>query len=557
MATLQIQNGLTAGQIYELRDDQIVLGRDQFCDIVVPVHSISRQHARILREGDCYFLEDLNSLNGTFLNGHRVSGRMRLAENDEIVLHETRLAFQLAAPTRPPLARGSHAVIPTRGARGAGDTLPGKTVVGAPPTGNPPTKDDPSQAKLRAMIEMTRSLGRSLVVDEFLAKILESVFDIFPEADWGYILLVDRSSGHFTVGASRRRDGADDASTTMGPINSAIAARVLREGEAVISTSDRPESDWILLSAATSAMTVPLTGPSRRSLGIVYVETRRSDTPFSPEDLEVLVSVATVAGQAIEHAQLHEAQLRLDRRERELSTAKEVQRHFLPQRRPDRPGYRFFDYYCAAEDVGGDYFGYIELSDGRLAIALGDVSGKGVSAALLMARLCSEVRYCLATSTTPLEAVKRLNLGLADPTIALGDRFVTFLLCVIDVREHTLSIVNAGHLPPLRRRQNGEVESLGEEAAGAPLGYDCEHIYREFTVSLDVGDLIVLFTDGVTDATNPDDESFGIRRVCERIRLGPREPERLGITMVDEVHDFLEGNPQTDDICLLCFSRER
>ena len=160
-----------------------------------------------------------------------------------------------------------------------------------------------------------------------------------------------------------------------------------------------------------------------------------------------------------------EASLRLDRRERELATAREVQLHFLPQAAPEMPGYRFFEYYQAADDVGGDYFGYIPLNDGRLAIAMGDVSGKGVSAALFMARLCSEVRFSVATSNSPEEAMQRLNRELSDPL--LDDRFVTFQLAVLDPQQHTLTIVSAGHMPPiLRSGRTGAVEYVGQMRQG-------------------------------------------------------------------------------------------
>ena len=228
--------------------------------------------------------------------------------------------------------------------------------------------------------------------------------------------------------------------------------------------------------------------------------------------------------------------------------------HFLPHARPLVPGYRFFDYYEAAEDVGGDYFGYIPLADGRLAIALGDVSGKGVSAALLMARLCSEVRYCLAVSSTPVEAIERLNRELAGAT--LNDRFVTFLLCVLDPREQSLEIVNAGHLPPLRRRA-GTVTKLGLAEAGPPLGYDASQRYAAFSTPLEEVDTIILYTDGISEARSPADTIYGTQRVCRILADGPSEVEAVAGKILESVDRFVAGRPQADDICLLAFGREK
>jgi serine phosphatase RsbU (regulator of sigma subunit) len=303
-------------------------------------------------------------------------------------------------------------------------------------------------------------------------------------------------------------------------------------------------------------MTVPLVGPSSTPVGIIHIDTTDASRRFCQDDLEVLISVATVAGQAVEHARVHQASIKLDRRERELSTAREVQLHFLPQKRPDIAGYKFFDYYRAADDVGGDYFGYVSLPDGRWAIAVGDVSGKGVSAALMMARLCSEVRYCLVTTGSPVEAVARLNRDLIDPT--LDDRFITFLLAVLDPASHSLTIVNAGHMPPiLRRYATGEVDQVGIQEAGPPLGFDQNSQFAATTVTIEPGDTFTMYTDGISEATNADEQVFGIKQLCKTIGSGPTDPERLGQLVLSEVDRFVAGQSQTDDICLLVFGRPR
>jgi serine phosphatase RsbU (regulator of sigma subunit) len=355
----------------------------------------------------------------------------------------------------------------------------------------------------------------------------------------------------------RRSDSG--CSQTLAPISRTIAARVMNEGKGILSTEadDDPDvSASILEASVCSMMTVPLIGPSRKVVGIIHLDTADNQNPFTEEDLDVLVSVATVAGQAVEHARAHQASLKLDRRERELVTAREVQLHFLPQNRPNLPGYRFFDYYRAADDVGGDYFGYVELPHGRWAIAVGDVSGKGVSAALMMARLCSEVRFSLVTAGSPVEAVERLNQNLIDPT--LDDRFVTFLLAIIDPQEHIVTIVNAGHMPPiLHRWSDGTTEQIGEEEAGPPMGFDPTSRYASSEVHLEPGDTVTLYTDGISEATNADDRVYGIRAILKTISTGPADVDRLGKLILEDVNRFVAGHPQIDDICLLVFGRPR
>ena len=325
-----------------------------------------------------------------------------------------------------------------------------------------------AQMKLRAVLEITRNLGQSLAVDVFLKSILDTLFQIFPQAARGYILLAE-PDGRLKPRAVKLDRGDGNESLTLGPISQSVAQRVMTEGKAILSTDAKPgdaDRDASVLEDPVSSMiSAPLMGPSQKPLGLIHIDTSDPIRQFSAEDLDVLASAAAVAGHAVEHARLHETAMKLDRREREMAMAHHVQLHFLPQQPPDLPGYRFFSFYRAAEDVGGDYFGYIPMADGRLAIALADVSGKGVSAALLMARLCAEVRYCLAVTQTPVEAIARLNREFSGP--ALGDMFITFLMGVLDPRDNTLTLVNAG--PHAAARSPAEIGSR-RAAGGRRIG---------------------------------------------------------------------------------------
>jgi phosphoserine phosphatase RsbU/P len=290
-------------------------------------------------------------------------------------------------------------------------------------------------------------------------------------------------------------------------------------------------------------------------LGIIYVDTNDPYESFNADDLEVLLSVTATAGQALEYAAAHQAKLHLDRRERELATAREVQLHFLPQTPPEIPGYRFFGHYASAEEVGGDYYGYQELSDGRTAISLGDVSGKGISAALIMARLCSEVRYRLATAASVRDGFHQLNEEFAKPENDTW--FVTFVLCTLDNQSHLLSLYNAGHMAPIcRRAADGQIEELGEENIGPPLGCSQGIDYDPCTVDLQPGDLVLIYTDGISEAMNADHELYGRSRLLEAVRRAPERLEDLCVWILEDVKRFTQQQPQNDDICLIGFQRE-
>ncbi len=230
-----------------------------------------------------------------------------------------------------------------------------------------------------------------------------------------------------------------------------------------------------------------------------------------------------------------------------------MQRGLLPAAPPQVAGYYFFDFYEPANQVGGDYYDYIELPDDRLAVVLGDVSGKGVSAALLMAKLSGEVRYCLASEADPAAAMNRINDSFSRS--GWQDRFVTFVLAVLDSNRHEITLVNAGHMPPLLRHGEGHVEEIGGEQAGLPLGVDDEYEYESFTRPLAPGDFLTLFTDGISEAMNGADELYGLPRLERQLATKSVPVAELGRLILDDVKRFVGGRPQSDDMCLACFGR--
>ncbi len=173
-----------------------------------------------------------------------------------------------------------------------------------------------------------------------------------------------------------------------------------------------------------------------------------------------------------------------------------------------------------------------------------------------MARLCSDVRFCVATTPGPVEAVERLHRELTGP--ALADRFVTFQLLVLDPREHRLTVVSAGHMPPLvRRGGNGLLEEVGIAEAGPPLGFEHSRRYSGAELQLAPGDTVVMYTDGIRDATNRAGRIFGRRRTIQAIEQGDGAPLAIGGVLLEAVRKHCAGGPQADDICVVCFGRDR
>ncbi len=563
MATLEVCTESDGSQYFELTADETVLGRDQFCDIVLRNHTVSRRHARIVRTPEGFSIEDLASLNGTYLNSRKLEGRTAIKDKDRIQIYEVVTVFHDASPeavqaSQPTIGGDSKAVrvVIEPLAEPAEPSQPAPSVA-AQPVGADVAAAAGSQAPFRAALKVSLELEGELDVDQILPKVLDSLFEIFPQAVRGYVLLAEGADGHLVPRAIKHRQSDTGQSMTFGPISRKTALHVMSTGQAIL-MDDTPDNVPVDVSQSVfdirclSMICAPLTSPSERPLGIVYVDATDPQRRFRKEDLDVLVAVATVAGGLVESTGQRLPTWDAGAHQRQLGTAKQIQLQFLPQRRPEVAGYQFYDHYQAADEVGGDYFGYIPMSDGRLALAIGDVAGKGVSAALLMAHFCSEVRYCLATSPTPAEAVSRLNQDLSSES--LNYHFVTFALCVLDPISHRLTMVNAGHLPPLKRHGRA-VEQLGTVESGLPLGCDASRNYQQIELALEPGDAIVLYTDGISDAMNARGEVYGSQRVRQVIARGPVHVGRMGEALLDDVKRFVGGRLPSDDVCLVCFGR--
>ncbi len=560
MASLELLTGANAGRRYELTGEKTIIGRDRYpiCDVTIREPTVSRQHARIQIEGDRYYIEDLGSLNGTYVNREKISGRTQLSDGDIVQIYEVLMKLHLgiaAESAAPASSVAGDPVIPIE--IPDGQHVPTQVVSTLDPTAGTAVETS-FQAKFQTILEINRNLGTTLVVDDMLSKLLDGLFKMFPQTDRGYVLLATEPDGRLTPQAFKDRKGGSGFSSTMGPINRKVARRAFSRGHAILSV-DQPDDDdsgtfSVLEVQNRSAMCAPLIGPSRNPLGVLYLDTNDPQLRFTREDLELLSNVATTSSQALEYAKIHQDQMEETRRRQEMATAKTVQMHFLPASRPKVPGYRFYHHYHAAREIGGDYFGYIPLPDGRLAVAIGDVAGKGVSAALMMARLCSEVRYCLLMSITAAEAVTRLNQEIS--SLPTTDRFITFLLGVLDPRSHELTLVNAGHIPPFRRSgASAEVERIESGREGPPLGIDARATYKQFELTLGAGDTVVMYTDGVNEAMDPQDRVYGHGRVRSVLSASPPDPVEIGQALLTDVQRFVRNRAQADDICVLCLGR--
>lgn len=279
--------------------------------------------------------------------------------------------------------------------------------------------------------------------------------------------------------------------------------------------------------------------------------------PFQMEELHARVETHL----KLRHLQIEleeysrHLELTRDSLKRDLELAREVQRGFLPLRLPEIPGYEFFAYYESAHEIGGDYYDFIPLPRQCVAVLLGDVAGKGVAAALLMAKLSADARFCMLTEPDPAVAVTKLNALMTQAGIA--DRFVTLVAAILDPGNHTVTLINAGHPAPLlyQRATRTVGEAASFDVLGLPLGVQDGLAYASCQVGLEPGDSILLFTDGVTEAMDVNNIQLQKSGVYAAVQGEAFSPRGLGERVVKVVQQFAAGRSQHDDIALVGFGR--
>jgi serine phosphatase RsbU (regulator of sigma subunit) len=342
-------------------------------------------------------------------------------------------------------------------------------------------------------------------------------------------------------------------------ISRTIVNQAMEQKEAILSADASSDQRFDMAQSVAdfhirSMMCAPFIDAEGKALGVLQVDTLNQRSRFTENDLEVLAGVASQASIAIDNANLHDRIWAQRALERDLELAHRVQRGIVPAEPPAVPGYHFFHYYEPANLVGGDYYDYVPLPDGQCAIIVGDVAGKGVSAALLMAKLSGEVRFYLASEKDPAKAVRRINAGFGRRD--WQDRFVTFVVVLLNPLEHDVTIVNAGHMPPLLRHSGGAVEALGQEESGLPLGVVDDFEFEPCIRKLAPGDVIVIFTDGISDAMNEQRELYSLERISQQVGEKIDSVEGLGEHLLADVQRFVGNQPQNDDMCLACFGRD-
>lgn len=536
-------------QQYELHSPATTLGRHPDCEIVVEVGAVSRRHAKIVAEGTEFFLEDLKSRNGTFLNDRQIGGRQRISHGDEIRVCEVSFTFlskEAAAGDTPSskTLRSDSVVIDDK------ESEPGvisKLDISLTSSGIQVTASP--KAKLEALLKITHALGRAISMEEVAPQVLEGLFSIFMQADRAFIIMPDDQGELMPRWSKFRRE--DEGETRI----SRTVLRMAMEKKEAILTADAANdkrfdmSESINNFAIRSFMCAPLINSEEEVIGVLHVDNMSQGKRFQSDDLELLAAVAVQAGLAIDNAQLYERTMKQREIEYDLEVAFEVQKSLLPTRSPEVQGFEFYDFYKPASGIGGDYYDYILLPNNRLVVVVADVVGHGIAAALLVSKLSAEMKFALGAETDLAKVAERVNTALLDLEV---EKFVTCLLMMIDLSTFETTIVNAGHMAPLWKKADGSLQEPGDDLAGLPLGVVHGMTYRTCEIQLSPGDMLLAYTDGVNECMDKNGVQFGIDRLRNRMHESKKaDMKSVGERIMSDVRTHLGAGAQDDDMCLV------
>ncbi len=541
---------------------RITIGRSARNDLCIPDPFASRVHAEVRREGDRYILQDLGSANGTLYNGATVEGAVPLTTGGRIQIGETEIVFNdggagagvatmITDPDASPVPEATIAM------NSADRTTSGllEAIEGAR---TQPDQDSPRQAVRQSdLLALISKVGITLLasatLNETLQQVASLVFEAVP-AERCSIMMRDEGGKELKVAVARLRDRQGEVGEIR--VSRTIMEEVVGQGKSVL-TADAQQDPRLMSSTMTlqgirSVLAVPL-GVGEKVFGIIYADSPIAEGRFTEDHLKVLTTLASVAAIRVENARLMEEQIQRERLEQELQLASEIQQRFQPTQAPQVPGYEMQGISFPCYEIGGDYYDFIARADGRMIVTLGDVSGKGTAAALLMSSLHAAVHAQAASHHSLVETISAVNNYLTENTP--NNRFVTLFYAELDPQTGNLAFINAGHNPPLIVHHAGTVENLA--AGGLPLGIRQNAEYREGRTQLHPSDVLVIYSDGVSEATSPQGEEFGTDRLLEVVA---RNLDSSAAGIRDRIEAALtkwaQGTPAGDDITLVIVKRQ-
>ena len=542
---------------FVLEGKNVSIGRSADNDLTLPDQFCSSRHALMVVTGDGYAVRDQGSKNGVFVNGVKILAETPLGKGDEILLGSTRIVFDEQAPTQVEMVEGP------AGPANYNTMIQVRDILKRPP---PDTKAVPPRTPVADLERLRREQKILFVLNEVsqaliyhfpLDKLLDHIMDLIIQnipMDRGVLMLKEEEPFRLVPKVVRIVDPSlrnQNIQVSRTILNTALAKNSSILLSDIQSDSFFKEQASVVRANVRSAMCVPMWN-NEEIVGIVYADRASIVNTFTEDDLKLLTLLANVAAVKIENARLFEQSLEKCRMEREMAVAAQIQRNFLPREEPRLEGYEICGRNRGCYQIGGDYYDFIPIEDGRLGIVIADVSGCGVGPSLLMASLRASLHAELGTRTGVTALASRLNSFVH--MSSESHTFITFFFGILDAASGEMTYVNAGHTPPILLESGGGVRRL--ESTGFCLGMFSGVEFGSGSVRLAPGDLLCLFTDGITEGRRADREDFGEERLLDLLRGNASlEVREVMAKVFDEVRDFTGCAEPSDDMTLVLVRR--
>ena len=524
------QPGIAPQQL-ALPGDLITLGRASDCTIPIKDRFLSRKHAEIVRERGTWFVRDCGSVNGTLVNGVKIADPVPLRAGDRIALGDSEVVFH--ADDQPsqliPIDSDSHAT-------------------------NLAIKIE-SEERGTERTKVLNSLAVEFLGDRPMSDLFEFILDrvvglMHPSRCALALFGPDRST--FDNVKLRRQDQGDSTDLLI----SRTLLKEVVDGRQVVSFFDSSQDEKlaraqsIIAQDIRSAICAPLL-VGDAVLGVLYLDYKATRGTVSENDVRLVGQIARFAAVTLERTRLREEAFAKAKIDEELRTAYAIQKRLLPSSLPVVDGYTFAAANRPAKSVSGDYYDMVVRPDGRIYFVIADVSGKGITAAIVMSSVAMAFNIFTRTDPTPADLLRELNATLAPKTAPT--KFVTLVAGVLDPSSGQIVFANAGHVPPLVVSAKG-VEMLNKTDLVVGLFPNAQ--YQNQTIQLQLGDALVLFTDGVTEAENAKEEQLGLTTVAEMLdKFHRADASRILKAIDDHVHVFVGDTPAGDDVTMLAVTR--
>lgn len=533
--------------VNRFQGDEVILGRSSECDLVVPDQSVSRQHARLFRNEGGWWVEDLNSRNGTVVDTVRITTQAPLEEGSSIRMGSSLIVVESGSDVRTPAEKesDSHTQYVPAVTLLEGLQLRRRKTDGPGAT----TQLEELASRLELLNEVHQALAKPWALSDLLSMILDRVFEhLQPEQAAIFLREADDA---YTCAASRSKTEGGAAVLYSKSLLSEVAGRGMSALVLDAQMDSRfAEAQSLLTSGVRSLAAAPLLDPDG-PLGMIVVGSRIHVRQFGENELELLTSLASVAAMRIRNLHLAEEAAERRRLAREVALARRIQEVLLPSAFPDVPGWELWGTTIPSRDASGDMFKVVELEDGRIAFLIADVSGKGIGAALLTASFEALTAVPIQDGYPPSLVLGRAGRLLCERTPV--EKFATVFLGVLEPESGMLTWSNAGHPPALVLQPDGGIRRL--EATGMPVGLFLGAEYEEHSERLAPGETVVLYTDGFTEVET-DEGELGVEGLIELCRhhVG-RPPGELAAAVAQEIEALGGEDAFSDDRTLVVARR--